>query len=107
MLGITYLTFAATEDIASFLRFFLLDTAVPILKWKQRWRGNSSFQKPNTDRIRGRNAVKAHAKQKKKKIQKCNAMRRFGYCSLALLSCETAKIQEGIHCPVFAIDPQS
>lgn len=31
----THLTFAATEDIASLLRFFLLDTAVPMLKWKR------------------------------------------------------------------------
>lgn len=33
--GRTHLTFAATEEIASLLRFFLLDTAVPMLKWKQ------------------------------------------------------------------------
>lgn len=33
--GHTHLTFAATEDIASLLKFFLFDTAVPMLKWKQ------------------------------------------------------------------------
>lgn len=27
----THLTFAATEEIASFLKFFFLDTAVPML----------------------------------------------------------------------------
>lgn len=31
----THLTFAATEDIASLLAFFFLDTAVPMLKWKR------------------------------------------------------------------------
>jgi len=40
----TYLTLAATEEIASFLRFFLLDTAVPMLAWKQRLQENSTFQ---------------------------------------------------------------
>ncbi len=29
----THLTFAATEEIASFLKFFFLDTAVPMLQW--------------------------------------------------------------------------
>lgn len=43
--GVTHLTFAATEDIASFLKFFLLDTAVPMLTWKRRRRENSSFQR--------------------------------------------------------------
>lgn len=47
--GVTHLTFAATDDIASFLRFFLLDTAVPMLAWKRRRRGNSSFQKTRRD----------------------------------------------------------
>lgn len=42
----THLTFAATDEIASFFRFFLLDTAVPMLAWKQRWRENGSFQTP-------------------------------------------------------------
>jgi len=40
----THLTLAATEEIASFLRFFLLDTAVPMLAWKQRLQENSTFQ---------------------------------------------------------------
>lgn len=32
----THLTFAATEEIASFLKFFFLDTAVPMLQWQDR-----------------------------------------------------------------------
>lgn len=40
----THLTLAATEEIASFLRFFLLDTAVPMLAWKRRLQENSTFQ---------------------------------------------------------------
>ncbi|KAK5909247.1 hypothetical protein CesoFtcFv8_003195 [Champsocephalus esox] len=39
--GLTHLTFVATEDIASLLRFFLLDTAVPMLKWKRPRRENA------------------------------------------------------------------
>lgn len=39
--GHTHLTFAATEDIASLLRFFLLDTAVPMLKWTRPRRENA------------------------------------------------------------------
>ena len=39
---VTHLTFAATEDIASFLRFFLLDAAVPMLL--RRRREDGSFQ---------------------------------------------------------------
>lgn len=39
-----HLTFAATDEIASFLRFLLLDTAVPMLAWKQRRSENGSFQ---------------------------------------------------------------
>ena len=42
----THLTFAATEDIASFLKFFLLDTAVPMLAWRRRGRGSGSLQTP-------------------------------------------------------------
>lgn len=39
--GHTHLTLAATEDIASLLRFFLLDTAVPMLKWTRSRRENA------------------------------------------------------------------
>ncbi|MCI4386879.1 hypothetical protein PGIGA_G00067890 [Pangasianodon gigas] len=39
-----HLTFAATDEIASFLRFLLLDTAVPMLAWKQRRSESGSFQ---------------------------------------------------------------
>lgn len=49
--GVTHLTFAATDDIASFLRFFLLDTAVPMLTWKRRRRRNSSFQTTRRDGV--------------------------------------------------------
>lgn len=39
-----HLTFAATDEIASFLRFLLLDTAVPMLAWRQRRLESGSFQ---------------------------------------------------------------
>lgn len=39
--GATHRTLAATDDIASLLRFFLLDTAVPMLKGKRPRRENA------------------------------------------------------------------
>lgn len=44
-----HLTFAATDEMASFLRFLLLDTAVPMLAWKQRRSESGSFQKKGHD----------------------------------------------------------
>lgn len=66
--GGTHLTFAATEDIASFLRFFLLDTAVPMLTWKRRRQENSSFQKEKDGWMR------QWRKEKKTKQQQKNTI---------------------------------
>lgn len=60
-----HLTFAATDEIASFLRFLLLDTAVPMLAWKQRRSESGSFQKKITTQRKGVGGCKKNNKKNK------------------------------------------
>lgn len=63
----THLTFAATEDIASLLIFFLLDTAVPMLKWK-RPRGEKAHHSTDWSAREARYENKNHQMEKYKSV---------------------------------------
>lgn len=62
----THRTFAATEDIASLLRFFLLDTAVPMLKWTRPRRENADHSTDWSAREPNERGKTHHAGNKKK-----------------------------------------